>query len=183
VRLDLPVTRRSRELAPEIIDVFNQNKSKYTVVTSDESFGALQQYRGYYSVEVFLERGFFVSDFDQALAAFLHEHAHVFGHDGSHGFTDALTDLFATLVSHRHLLDRYAGDWEAIRGEVIKERLASPQNAEESMSVMSFLASLSDPDMRTLFLEMCGRFPVAELEALAKLALVKKMATVLKNAA
>ena len=66
---------------------------------------------------------------------------------------------------------------------MIKERLASPQNGEESMSVLSLLASLSEPEMRALFLEMCGRFPVAELEALAKLTLVKKMATVLKNAA
>ena len=40
-----------------------------------------------------------------------------------------------------------------------------------------------EPEARAWLVEMCARFPVAELEALAKLALVKKMATVLKNAA
>ena len=38
------------------------------------------------------------------------------------------------------------------------------------------------PEARTWLVEMCARFPVAELETLIKLTLVKKMADILKNA-
>ena len=37
-------------------------------------------------------------DFSEALAVFLHEHAHIFGYDGHRGFTDALTELIEAVV-------------------------------------------------------------------------------------
>ena len=128
------LARVLRQLTPEVMWVFDRRKVTYSVFTSENFHGEFKKHRGYRSLEVFLEESVFVGDFPDSFAIFLHEHAHVFGHDGSRGFTDALTDLLATVVRQRHLLDDYARDWEAIRGEVIEERLASPQDGEEPMA-------------------------------------------------
>ena len=122
------------ELAPELMQVFARRTVTYSVFTSHHIHGEFKKQQRYRSLEVSLEQSVFVDDFPGSFATFLHEHAHVFGHDGSRGFTDALTDLLATVVRRRHLLDDYSRDWKAVRGEVIKERLASSQDGEEPLA-------------------------------------------------
>jgi hypothetical protein len=128
------LARVLEQLAPEVMQVFARRTVTYSVFTSHHIHGEFKKNRRYRSLEVSLEQSVFVGDFPGSFATFLHEHAHVFGHDGSRGFTDALTDLLATVIRRRHLLDDYSRDWEAVRGEVIKERLASSQDGEEAMA-------------------------------------------------
>ena len=104
-----------RELAPEIIAVFEKGTTSYTVAKTDTVLGALRSGRGYRSREVFLAEHVFTADFPEALAIFLHEHAHIFGYDGSRGFTDALTELLETVVRQRHDLDDYDARWDRAR--------------------------------------------------------------------
>ena len=59
----------------------------------------------------------------------MHEHSHIFGRDGSRGFTDALTELLESIVRHRDILDKYDREWEQIRELVLSER-AKKTNSE-----------------------------------------------------
>lgn len=90
----------------------------------------------------------FVSDFAEAIAIFLHEHAHIFGHDGHRGFTDALTELIETIVRHRKIMDEYEEKWETVKKSVMKEREgnASLSAADES----DWLASKTEEELRVL---------------------------------
>lgn len=73
------------ELAPEICAVFNKGSTSYTVAQTDIVLGQLKSGRSYRSREVFLSERVFVGEFPSSLAIFLHEHAHIFGYDGSRG--------------------------------------------------------------------------------------------------
>jgi hypothetical protein len=94
-----------QELAPEIVAVFSRVATIYTVAKTEVVLGQLKSGRGYRSREVFFSEDVFVSDFAAALAIFLHEHAHIFGYDGSRGFTDALTHLLEMVVKQRNTLN------------------------------------------------------------------------------
>ena len=116
------LVRVLKDLTPEGMLVLGRSQFTYAVYTSEYFHGELEKHRTYGSFEVFLEEAVFVSDFAHAYAVFVHEHAHVFGYDGSRGFTDALTDLLETTVRNRHLLDGYEKAWDAARVQVIGER-------------------------------------------------------------
>ena len=81
--------------------VFDAGRTAYTVAQSENILGELRAHSHYCSREVFLAAKVFEADFAEAFAVFVHEHAHVFGHDGSREFTDSLTGLLEAVVSHR----------------------------------------------------------------------------------
>jgi len=110
------------ELAPEIIAVLNKKTTRYTVARTEVVLGQLKSDRSFHSREVFLAESVFENDFPHAIAVFLHEHAHIFGYDGSRGFTDALTELLETVVRQRHDLDQYQEEWESVRILIQNER-------------------------------------------------------------
>src|SRR5439155_5065111 len=101
-----------RKLSPAIIGLLDSGRTGYTVAATDAVLGELKRGRSYRDREVFLAEQVLIADFPEALAVFLHEHAHIFGYDGSRGFTDALTELLETVVRHRNDLDPYEKEWK-----------------------------------------------------------------------
>jgi hypothetical protein len=145
----LLLARVLEELAPEVFAFFKKGTTNYTVACTETLLGALRSGRGYGSREVFLSEDVFVGDFALALATFLHEHAHIFGHDGSRGFTDALTALLEMAVRCRSSFDQHEEEWEGIRSAVLRER----QEAGHSDSVdelETWLLAQSEADLRGL---------------------------------
>ena len=67
-----------RNLAPAIMQHFETSRTTYSVAETETILGQLKQSRGYREREVFLSGQVFISDFAEALAIFLHEHAHIF---------------------------------------------------------------------------------------------------------
>jgi hypothetical protein len=157
------LSRALRELAPEVGAVFDKGKTSYTVAQTEALLGQLKSGRSYRSREVFLGADVFVSDFPAALATFLHEHAHIFGHDGSRGFTDALTELLETAVRCRKELDRYEATWVTASEAVRQERQGGDRGPGEE-SVEEWLAELGEADLRRLVRE----FPASQLRRLRR---------------
>ena len=81
-----------QDFAPKIAQFYEEKRTSYTIAATDVLLGEFKRGRGYHSHEIFLAERIFESDFAEALAVFLHEHAHIHGYDGSRTFTDALTD-------------------------------------------------------------------------------------------
>ena len=98
---------------------------------------------------MFLSARVFVADFAEALAVFLHEHAHIFGYDGSRGFTDALTELLETVVRERQNLDQAEAKWNRARELVAKER-AETNPAQGVTSLEVELGSMNEVQLRNL---------------------------------
>ena len=96
------LSRITRELAPEVMAVFDRGTLHYTLTATEAVLRELRMGRAYRSREIYLAERVFVTDFAEALAVFLHEHSHIFGADGERGFTDALTDLLETLIRERN---------------------------------------------------------------------------------
>jgi hypothetical protein len=138
-----------RELAPEIIAVFEKGTTSYTIAKTDTVLGALRSGRGYRSREIFLAEQVFTADFPEALAIFLHEHAHIFGYDGSRGFTDALTELLETVVRQRHDLDDYDTRWDRARMAIRRERRAGKSDGVAE-DVEMWLSTLDERELRQL---------------------------------
>jgi hypothetical protein len=138
--------RTLRDLKPEIMTVFDAGITTYTVAQSETILGELRDHRRYSSREVFLAAEVFEADFAEAFAIFVHEHAHVFGYDGSRGFTDALTGLLETVVSHRKDLDPYESRWMTLRERVIEERRR--QAVQSDLSLEDRVDGLSDSELR-----------------------------------
>jgi hypothetical protein len=170
-------------LSPELTRDFAQIDKKYFVVDSQEILGALKEYRGYRSVEVLLEQGVFESGFGDALATFLHEHAHVRGSDGSQYFTDALTTLLGSLVRQRKSLDAYEERWNACRTKVARERLSLQGQHTNATAFSSYIASIMGPDHLDCLAEVLDRIPRQDLESIARPILVRRMVRILKMAA
>ena len=137
-----------RELAPDIAAVFDRGRTSYTVAQTEALLGELRDGRGYRSREVFLAADVFTADFSEAVAVFLHEHAHIFGYDGHRGFTDALTELIETIVRHRRVMDEYEKTWDTVRTRVLKERKEKCQSSIEGQT--DWLASKSEKELREL---------------------------------
>jgi hypothetical protein len=150
-----------QELAPEINAVFNKGATSYTVARTDIVLGQLKHGRAYRSREVFLAESVFVADFPNALATFLHEHAHIFGYDASRGFTDALTELLETVVRHRHDLDQYEAGWEKVKASVQGER-ATSRTKGEAKGVDEWLSLMDESALR----ELIARLPTVVLKKL-----------------
>jgi hypothetical protein len=109
-------------LAPSLAGIFNGAATSYGVAETEVLLGALRMERRYRSHEVFLGAGVFSGTFSRALAVFLHEHAHIFGVDGSRGFTDALTELLEAVVELRGNLGAYEDRWNNLTRELAAER-------------------------------------------------------------
>ncbi len=138
-----------RELAPALMGVFDNRHTTYTVAKTETVLGQLKRDRGYRSREVLLAEHVFLADFPEALAVFLHEHAHIFGYDGDRGFSDALTELLETVVRDRGELDRYESRWVVVRKAVTKERRTS-KGMDEDGTLEERLSSMSEEDLRDL---------------------------------
>lgn len=150
-----------KELAPDMMTFFEKKETNYTVARTEAILGSLRSGRDYWSKEVFLSESVFVDDFPGALATFLHEHAHIFGHDGTRSFTDALTRLFETVVRHRMDLDQYEENWEKARKAIQAERRKSAgDRGTEDME--DWLSTLGHEDMR----ELLNRIPMPLLRKL-----------------
>ncbi|HZZ26683.1 MAG TPA: hypothetical protein VFE46_01645 [Pirellulales bacterium] len=149
------------DLNPATAQVFERGTTKYTVAKTDVLLGQLRTARSYHSHEVFFAESVFVGDFSHALAVHLHEHSHIFGYDGSRGFTDALTELIEAAVAHRGDFDDYEARWnrtrDAVRSEREQQGIASPEDA-----VAARLAKLSKAQLR----ELVGRVPQGILKKL-----------------
>jgi hypothetical protein len=149
------------QLAPHIAHVFARQRATYTVTRTDVVLGELKRARKYRSLEVFLAEQVFATDFAEALAVYLHEHAHIFGHDGDRGFTDALTELLEAVVRFRADMDGYEAEWEIARAQVLAERSAQVAAPGETLFA-DRLASLSEPELRDLL----NRVPAVVLKRL-----------------
>jgi hypothetical protein len=128
------LNRSLGDLAPVLTKYFRTRNVRYSVAETEAILGALKTGRGYQSVDVFLAASVFAEEFARALAIFLHEHAHVYGYDGSRGFTDALTELIEASIRHRQSLDEYENDWQTARQEVLTERGMVGLNGERSIT-------------------------------------------------
>ena len=137
------------QLAPQIAHVFAKQRAAYTVACTEYVRGELKRGRKYGSLEVFLAEQVFVADFAEALAVYLHEHAHIFGHDGDRGFTDALTGLIEAAVRFRADMDGYEAQWETARAQVQAERRSTLPGPDET-ALADRLARLSEPEVRGL---------------------------------
>ena len=138
-----------RDLAPTIMNHFAQSRTTYSVAETETILGQLKETRGYREREIFLSGQVFISDFASALATFLHEHAHIFGYDGSRGFTDCLTELLETVIRERSQLDRFETKWAPARLQVIEERKGLAASTEESMHEQQ-IGKMSEDQLRDL---------------------------------
>lgn len=154
------LNRSLRDLAPVLTEYFRTRRVRYSVADTESILGALKTGRGYQSIDVFLGASVFTEDFARALAIYLHEHAHVYGYDGSRGFTDALTELIEATVRHRQSLEAYEKDWQTAREEVLTERGTVGRDAEQSLAEK--LQALD----RTALLEVLRRVPGVVLRPL-----------------
>ena len=143
------LTDTIRVLAPDITTLLQRKHLEYSVAETEVLLGELKQHRHYGSIEVFLSAAVFGKEFAEALAIFLHEHAHIFGYDGSRGFTDALTQLIETIVRQRKQLDQHEAAWLAARGSVLHER--NEQTAPDLMqTVADLVEAMHDGELRDL---------------------------------
>ena len=111
-----------KNICPGIMGVFTDTSVSYTAAKTEAILGELRKGRSYKSHEVFLAEEVFISNFADALAIFIHEHAHIFGHDGSRSFTDALTQILSIVIKERDKMDGFSACWEEARQKVQMER-------------------------------------------------------------
>ena len=137
-----------RELRPEIVAVFDAGKTTYTVAKSEALLGELRDHRHYSAREVFLAAEVFEAEFAEAFAVFVHEHAHVFGYDGSRGFTDALTATAGDGCSSPQRFDPYESRWLVLRDRVCEERRHHGVHCESPLE--DRIESLSEAELRTM---------------------------------
>jgi hypothetical protein len=157
------LSKITRELAPGIMAVFDQGTIRYDISSSEVLLGQLRRDRQYRVRDVFLSATLFTSDFAEALAVFLHEHAHIFGYDGDRGFTDALTELIETVIRHRDALSRHEERWDQARKAVIRERRATGAR-DEFEDLHEWVTSLSEDELRALV----GEIPPLTLSKLRR---------------
>jgi len=144
-----------RELAPEIMVNFDRGRTVYSVAKTEVLLGELKQGRQYNSREVYLAESVFGASLGHALAVFLHEHAHIFGHDGSRGFTDSLTRLIEAVISLRVILDLAEQRWNEVCTRIAAERGSKLTQAREVSDILgnynrNDLLSLLEKVPRTL---------------------------------
>jgi hypothetical protein len=94
----------------------------YLIAGTDAILGAWQRSRAYKSREIYLAAKLFDGPFRTAFATLLHEASHLFGDDGSRGFTDSLTNLFERIFGHVKRLRSYRKQWAQLRKQVRAER-------------------------------------------------------------
>jgi hypothetical protein len=113
-----------RDLDSSLADVVLRDVS-YLIAETDAILGAWQRSRAYNSREIFLAAKLFCGPLRTAFATLLHEASHLFGTDGSRGFTDSLTNLFERIFGHARRLRFYKKSWAKLRKSVQAERAAT----------------------------------------------------------
>ena len=136
------------DFAPEMMAIFRRRHTSYTVAETAVVLGELKAGRDYRSSEVYLAAKLFIADFSEALAVFLHEHAHIFGHDGDRGFTDALTELLESVILHRKELDGFDAEWQKSRAAVRRERKGAKPGEDGTLD--EWLAGKDVDELREL---------------------------------
>lgn len=126
------LAKTMQEFAASTAMVLDTKRVNYVVASTEVLRGQLRKDRSYRSYEVFFAEKEFEYDFAEVLAVFLHEHAHVFGRDGSRDFTDALTEIVETIVRDRAELDKYEKEYDKARKKVLRERKSSASGQEEN---------------------------------------------------
>jgi hypothetical protein len=121
-RSALDVLREVLSLVSPKVAAIVAGTTQYTVSESEVLLGQMKDARAYRSREVFLNEVVFLSEFGTALAVYLHEHAHIFGYDGSRGFSDALTEMIEQTVILRTLLDEPEERWRRLGRLITEER-------------------------------------------------------------
>ena len=143
------LTAAVRDLAPAMMKFFDQRTTQYSVAETEIILGELKEKRSYQSREVFLSSAVFTADFAEALAVFLHEHAHIFGYDGSRGFTDALTELLETVVRERQNLDEVETKWNRARELVARERVEKKPE-QSGATIEAEVGAMNETQLRDL---------------------------------
>ena len=157
------LTETVRDLAPAVMKIFDQRTTTYSVAETETILGELKEKRNYHSREVFLSTRVFVADFAEALAVLLHEHTHIFGYDGSRGFSDALTELLETVVRERKNLDPVEAKWNQAREQVLRERAGTTSEQEKSNLELE-LGLMNELQLR----ELIKRLPAATVKRALK---------------
>jgi hypothetical protein len=155
-RMPTPTEHRSisvladavRDLAPAMMQIFDRHTTTYSVAETEIILGELREKRSC-SREVFLSSEVLVADFAEALAVFLHEHSHIFGYDGSRGFTDALTELLETVIRERKNLDDVEANWNGVREQARREK-TDRTSGKKSTDVETDLHSMNEAQLRNL---------------------------------
>lgn len=151
--------RLMQKISPSIVRFFS-SETYYTVARTEQILGELRSKRAYKSREVFFSESFFVCDYPTAVAVFLHEHAHIFGHDGSRGFTDALTELIEAVIRHSSKIQSFSVDWakqcaqirldRSITEDPIQVKLESLSSAELLKLVQGLPQPIRDEAIKKL---------------------------------
>ncbi len=129
--------------APETSNIFDKQKTIYTIIESDILLGEFKGSRSYRSREVFLSASLFTASFGHMVAVFLHEHSHIYGYDGSRNFTDALTSLLEKFVAFRDILDEFEVHWNGFVKLVEQERNSQTSSRENYLNVIDKLDHLA----------------------------------------
>ena len=137
----------ANELDPKMMKVLGRRRATYCVAETEVLLGQLKKGEMWGSREVVIAASVFLADFSEAVSVFLHEHSHIFGHDGSRDFTDALTELLGTVIKSRKDLDVYEELWNDARTNVRDERNESESNNEE---IEILLNSKNETELRKL---------------------------------
>ena len=149
-----------QEFAPELWASFGDRRPVYSIAETEALLGQFKKALPYRTSQVFLATSVFESDFSTAISVFLHEHTHIFGYDGSRGFTDALTWLIAAVIRNRGSIDVLEKRWTvAVRG-VTEERKAKKKRPAEEIE--SEIKTLSDSDLR----EVLKMLPLSQVKHL-----------------
>jgi hypothetical protein len=143
------LTKVLEELEPEIAAMFRKRRVTYTIGMCDTLLGELRDTRRFYDIEVLLAESFFIGEFGFAVSVFLHEHTHIFGHDGSRGFTDALTRLLETVLRLRSKIGRYEKQWDSVRARINEER-KNQKSIGRTDSIEEWISALDKGTLRTI---------------------------------
>lgn len=113
-----------KELSADLYKHFEN--ARYIVGESDDVIGELKKSRRYNEQHVFLNTVFFTFPFSDAMAILLHEWAHIYGYDGSRGFSDALTGFIAMILDRDDAIGKlksYVEQWKQVTQKIQEERI------------------------------------------------------------
>jgi hypothetical protein len=138
-----------RVLAPDLIRFFDNRQTRYTMARTEVVLGELKARRHYRSFDVFLAEQVLASDFAEALAVFLHEHAHVLATTAAGDSPTHSPNCWrrrSATVAHWTSTRRTG---RTVRAKVREER-RSPDRQAETTALQGRLETLSEPDLRDL---------------------------------
>ncbi len=97
--------------------------AQYTIGDTEELVGELKLGRVFRVKEVYLSQSFFTFKFNIALSVLLHEWGHIYGFDGSRGFTDALTEILSIIIEQRNELNDVEIKWNKISLKIANKQI------------------------------------------------------------